>query len=138
MSAPAAIVRREATVVDRLVAGLLLLLMALGSLALWIVIPAGVLLALGKVVDSVSLHLGMGLILVPVAMVAFGSLLLWMNRVYLRVTGVLTRWEEEDDEPRRLRGPLEPLLLGSFMLALLALLYFLVFIGGDIPQHQVL
>lgn len=124
--------------VDRMVAALLLLLMAAGSLALWIVIPAGVLLALGKVVDSVSLHLGIGLILVPAAMVAFGSLLLWMNRVYLRVTGVLTRWEQEDDEPRRLRGPLEPLLLGSFMLAILALLYFLVFVGGDIPQHQVL
>jgi hypothetical protein len=138
VAAPAAIVRREATAVDRLVAGLLLLMMAVGSLALWIVIPAGVLIALSKVVDSVTLHLGMGLILVPVAMVAFGSLLLWMNRAYLRVTGVLEPREEEDEDPRRLRGPLEPLLLGSFGLAILALFYFLIFIGGDIPQHQVL
>jgi hypothetical protein len=137
VSAPAAIVRREATLVDRTVAALLLLLMAIGSLALWIVIPAGVLLALGRVVDSATLHLGLGLILVPAAMAGFGSLLLWMNRIYLRVTGVLTRLEE-DDEPHRLRGPLEPLLLGSFMLAVLALLYFLIFIGGDIPQHQVI
>jgi hypothetical protein len=138
VSAPAAIVRREGSQVDRLVAALLLLMMAAGSLALWVVIPAGVLLALARVVDSATLHLGLGLILVPVAMVGFGSLLLWMNRVYLRVTGVLTRWEEEDDEPRRVRGPLEPLLLGSFLIAVIALLYFLAFIGGDIPQHQVL
>lgn len=137
MSAPAAIVRPGTSSLDRLIAGLLLLMMALGSLALWVVIPASVLLALGQVIDSATLHLGLGLILVPVAMTGFGSLLLWMNRIYLRVTGVLVR-ADEDQEPRRLRGPLEPLLLGSFLLAFLALLYFLVFIGGDIPQHQVL
>jgi hypothetical protein len=93
---------------------------------------------LARVTDSANLHLALGLLLVPLAMVAFGSLLMWMNRIYLQVTGVMARLEAEDDEPRQFRGPLELMLLGSFALAVIAFLVYTIFVGDPIPQHQVL
>ena len=123
---------------DRVVALLLLALMAIGCLALWIAVPAAVLLILSHATDSATLHLSLGLLLVPLAMVAWGSLLLWMNRLYLQVTGVLARLDVDDEGPRRVRGPLEPMLVASFVLALIAFLGFTIFIGDPIPQHQVL
>src|SRR6476620_8309996 len=104
---------------DRALALLLLALMAVGCLALWVVVPAGVLSALAHATEDRSLHLVSGVILVPTAMFVFAALLLRLNRLYLQVTGVLDRWDEEDE--RHLRGPLEPLLLASLALEVVAL-----------------
>ena len=133
-----AIVRPGTRAVDRVVGALLLALMAVGCFALWLAVPAAVLLTLSRATESATLHLSLGLLLVPVAMVAFGSLLLWMNRLYLQVTGVLARLDRQDDEPVRLRGPLEPMLVASFVIALVAFLFFTIFIGDPIPQNQVI
>jgi len=114
-------------IVDRLVALALLAMMAVGCLALWVAVPAGILIGLGKLTESPTAHLALGLVLVPVGMISTGVLLAWMNHLYLRVTGVVGRFKpSEDDAPRRLRGPLEPLLLASFFLALVALAVLIV------------
>jgi hypothetical protein len=122
---------------DRALALLLLALMAVGCLAIWVVVPAGVLNALAHATDDRSVHLVAGIILVPTAMFLFAALLLRLNYLYLQVTGVLDRWNDEDDEPRQLRGPLEPLLLGSLLIEVVALGIWLAFFG-DIPQVQVM
>ena len=133
MSAPAAIMRREATAVDRLVAAFLLAMMALGSLALWVAIPAGVMLALTPLSESHGYHLLVALVGVPTAMILVGLLLLWLNGLYLRVTGHW-RYDEEEDRPKRLRGPLEPLLAWSFVIALVALVFWFFFLPHGAPS----
>ena len=133
-----AIVTTRRRVVDRVVGVTLLALMAIGCFALWLAVPAGVLIMLSRATESATLHLTLGLLLVPLAMVVFGSLLLWMNRLYLQVTGVLARLEGPEDEPVRLRGPLEAMLVASFVIALIAFLFFTIFIGDPIPQNQVI
>jgi ABC-type dipeptide/oligopeptide/nickel transport system permease component len=122
---------------DRALALLLLVLRAVGCLAIWVVVPAGVLSALAHATEDQSVHLVAGVILVPTAMFLFAALLLRLNYLYLRVTGVLDRWDDEGDEPRHLRGPLEPLLLGSLAIQIVALAVWLAFFG-DVPQVQVM
>ena len=65
-------------------------------------------------------------------------MLFWLNGLYLRVTGVLARLaadEEEADWRRRVRGPLEPMLIASFLVALVGLLvWFFVFAENPSPQ----
>ena len=58
-------------------------------------------------------------------------LLFWLNRLYLRVTGVLARLEADQREAgwsRRVGGPLEPLLIASLVIAVIAFaVWFLVY-----------
>jgi hypothetical protein len=125
--------RREATAVDRLVAAFLLAMMALGSLALWVAIPAGVMLALTPLSESHGYHLLVALVGVPTAMIIAGLILLWLNGLYLRVTGQW-RYDEEEDRPKRLRGPLEPLLAWSLLIALIALVFWFFFLPHGAPS----
>jgi hypothetical protein len=121
-------------VVDRLVSALLLVLMAIGSLALWIVVPAGILKLLTPLSDSLGYHLAVALLGVPAAMIALGIGLGWLNTLYLRVNGA---WEVDDegDLPARVRGPLEPLMLWSIAIAFVALtLWF--FLVAENPNQQ--
>ena len=71
-------------------------------------------------------------------MVAFAPVLFWLNGLYLRVTGVLARLAADEDETGwqpRVRGPLEPMLMASFLIALTALLvWFFVFAENPSPQ----
>ena len=131
-----ALARRPLRPVDRLVAGFLLVLMAAGSLALWVVVPAGSLWALTQLSESKTFHLFVGIFGVPVAMMLFAPLLFWLNGLYLRVTG---HWgyDEEEDRPRRLRGPLEPILLWSLLIAFAALCFWF-FVLAKNPSSQVL
>jgi hypothetical protein len=122
---------------DRLAAGFLLLLLAVGSLALWIAVPAGWLWVASKITDSGPSHFLAAIVGTPVAIVLFGLVLAWINRLYLRV-----RWAshdadeyESDEEPRPVRGPLEPLLAGSLAIALIVLtVWFFVF--AENPPRQ--
>jgi hypothetical protein len=116
--------------VDRLVAVLLLALMAAGSLALWLAVPAGFLWALSQLTSSSTLHFVVALVGVPLAMILFAAGLLWVNGLYLRVTGSWT-FDETEDRPRRLRGPLEPLLLWSLLIAIVAMGAWFFFITDD-------
>jgi hypothetical protein len=105
----------------------LVLLMGAGSLLLWIGIPAGWLWVAGRITSEPSEHLLLSILGAPMAMIAWARFLFWLNRLYLRVTARLTPLdledEDDEDEPRWLRGPLEPLLVVSLAIALIAMLF---------------
>jgi hypothetical protein len=121
---------RPMSAVDRAVGALLLLLLTVGSFALWIGVPAGILWGLGKLVDNPTEHLIFGLLAVPLGMALFGIVLARLNRSYLRVSRVDLRSDDEDgDWVPRLRGPLDRIIGASAVIALAALLAWMVF--GD-------
>jgi hypothetical protein len=109
----------------RVAALLLIAAMAVGSLALWLAVPLACLYAASKLVGTSGEEYVVGLPMTIAAMVAFGAFLAWLNRLYLRITGVLARYEAELEDlgvtPPFLRGPLEPLLVGSLVVALVVL-----------------
>jgi hypothetical protein len=106
--------------IDRLAAAFVLALMAVGSLVLWIGVPVGSLWAASKLSDTLAGHLLVALPLTLAAMVAWGAFLFWLNALYLRISGVLTEPDDPDEPPTDVRGPLEPLLVGSLVLAIVA------------------
>jgi hypothetical protein len=113
---------------DRVAAGFLLVVLTVGSLALWVGVPAGWLWLASKIADSGSAHLALGIVGMPVAIVLFALVLAWINRLYMRVVWSqrqLEELEEFDDEDvgelRIPRGPLEPLLVVSLVLSVVAL-----------------
>ena len=114
-----------------------LAVLVLACVAFWIGVPLATLWALSKATDDGAAHFVGGLIGVPVAMALFAPVLFWLNGLYLRVTGVLARLEADEEEAgwqRRVRGPLEPLLLASFAIAFVALtIWFFVF-AEDPPR----
>lgn len=112
----------EVRTIDRLAAAFLLALMAVGALLLWIGVPVGSLWAASKLSDSLAGHLLIALPLTLSAMIAWGTFLFWLNALYLRVTGVLIEPEDPEEQPRQIRGPLEPLLVGSLVIAIVAFL----------------
>ena len=122
---------------DRFVAAFLLCAMAIGSLVLWIGVPAATLYASSKLVDTLAGHFLVALPMTLTAMMIWGSALFWLNGLYLRVTGFFDEPEDPDEPPRRIRGPLEPILIGSLIIALVAL--FVWFFGfAENPPRQVI
>lgn len=109
--------------IDRAAAGFLLVLMAVGCLALWIVVPALSLYAASQVTETLATHFLLALPLTILAVILFARGLFWVNRLYLRVT-LASRpdeeddWDEDLDQPRWARGPLEPMLIASLGIAL--------------------
>ena len=124
----------------RLAAAFVLLVLGLACLVFWIGIPVGGLWALSKATDSFVTHFVIGLLGVPTAMALFSPVLFWLNFLYLRVSGVLARLEEDELESgwqRRLRGPLEPMLLTSFLVAFVALCVWFFFIAENPPPQVI-
>jgi hypothetical protein len=110
------------------------MLMAAGSLMLWIAVPTGSLWVTAHFAKTSGEALVIGLPISVAAMITFGALLAWLNGLYLRVTGSLAYWEAEEKElgpgasPRYLHGPLEILLVISLVIALVVLcVWFFVF-----------
>jgi hypothetical protein len=105
--------------------------MGAACLSFWIAVPVAVLWALSKATGSFIAHFALGLVLVPTAMVAFAPALFWLNGLYLRATGVLARVEADQREAgwsRRVGGPLEPMLIASLVIALIAFaIWFLLY-----------
>jgi len=125
---------------DRLVASFLVVLMIVGSFALWTAVPMGCLWLIAKVADTSAEALLVGLPTTIVAMIFTAMALAWLNRLYLRVTGVIAYYEAEEDEygpgaaPRYLRGPLDTILVGSLVVALIAIsIWFFVFAHDPAP-----
>ena len=118
--------------VDRAFAGLLLVLMAAGSLWLWIGVPALTLWGVAQIVDTSGQHLVLGLLAVPAAMILFAGLLFWLNGLYLRLVAPRAVLEDEDGELRQVRGPLELLMGWSLGAAVLVALVWLFL--HPIPQ----
>jgi hypothetical protein len=140
VSARVAFLGGRATARERLAGAFVLAVLSVACLAFWIGIPIGILWALGELTDSGPTHFVGGLLGVPVAMAIFSPVLFWLNGLYLRVTGVLARLAEDEEETgwhRRVRGPLEPMLIVSFLVALVALfVWFFVF--AEDPPRQVI
>lgn len=111
---------------EGLAASFLLALLAAGSLALWTAVPASSLWAAGKLASSKTEHYLIGLPLALFAMALWGLPLLWLNGLYLRVTGHPRSPDDPHEPPRRLSGPVEPLLVGSLYLAIVAFVVWLV------------
>jgi hypothetical protein len=117
-----------------------LIVLGLACLVWWIGIPVALLRAFSEVTDSKTTHFLLALGGIPAAMAAFFPLLLWLNGLYLRVTGMLARLaadEEESGWHRRVHGPLEPLLVASFLIALAALIGWFFLLAED-PSRQVI
>jgi cytochrome b561 len=116
---------RGLRVLDRVAAGFLLVLMAVGSLVLWIGVPAGSLYAAAQLTETTAQHFLLALPITLAAMILFGWLLFWINGIYLRVSGVIeasadNEMHDQDSERHPPRGPLELFLVGSLVIALIA------------------
>ena len=124
----------------RLAAAFVLVVLGIACIVFWVGIPIAGLWALSKATDSFVTHFVVGLIGVPTAMALFSPVLFWLNFLYLRVSGALERLEEDEVESgwqRRLRGPLEPMLLASFLVALVALCIWFFFVAENPPQQVI-
>jgi hypothetical protein len=127
-------------------AAFLILLMAIGSVVLWLGIPVGWLFLASRLVDTSQPTLGPYVLIIfgiPITMFVFGKLLFSLDRVFERVTG---RASETDFRPpwlRSMRGErtvsrrltvLEGVMIISVSLALLAFgVWFFVFAGSSLP-----
>ena len=125
---------------ERIAGGFVLVVMAAACVVFWVGIPAGGLWGLGELTNSSVTHFLTALVLVPGAMLLFAPVLFWLNGLYLRVTGVLERLDEDERQSgwrRRVRGPLEPMLVVSFVIEFVALVvWFLLF--AENPSSQVI
>jgi len=111
---------------DRVAAAFLLALLAVGSLMLWIGVPAGWLWLVSHLTDSAPTHYVVGIVGMPIPLILLGLVLAWINRLYMRIV-----WpdpidpddlDEDDEEELRVpRGPLEPLLVGSLLIAIVTM-----------------
>ena len=118
---------------DRLAAAFLLILLAAGSLVLWIGIPLAGLWGFSKLTRSWNMHFFLSLVFIPITMALFSPALFWLNNLYLRVTGVIGARDEEE-RGRRLRGPLELFLYAGMAIALLALFGWFFFLAKYPPE----
>jgi hypothetical protein len=125
---------------DRIAGAFVLVVLAICCLVFWIGVPLAVLWGLSKATDDVATHFVSGLLGVPLAMAAFSPVLFWLNNLYLRATGVLDRLAEDEEESgwqRRLRGPLEPMMMLSLVVAIIAFCVWFFFIAEDPPRQVI-
>jgi ABC-type uncharacterized transport system permease subunit len=127
-------------------AAFLIVLMAVGSVVLWLGIPIGWLFLASRLVDTSQPTLGPYILIIfgiPITMFLFGKLLFKLDRVFERVTG---RASETDFRPpwlRSMRGErsvsrrltvLEGVMIVSVSIAVVAsAVWFFLFAGSSIP-----
>lgn len=109
-----------------------LLLLAAGSFALWIGVPAGSLWLASHLTESSGLHLPIALAVMIPGMFAAGLLLSWLNALYLRITG--GEIVGTGAFRARRKGPLEPLMVVSFLLAIVSLFVWFFFFAENPSQ----
>jgi hypothetical protein len=129
-------------------AAFLILLMAIGSVVLWIAVPLGWIWLASNIVDSSEPSLTpyvMVLVGIPLTMVVVGKGLAQLNRVYGEVTGttptvrVVLPWhrsmrgERDAGHPRTV---LDVVMVCSVTVALVLFgLWFFLFAGSSIPTR---
>ena len=125
----------------------LILLMAVGSVFLWIGIPVGWIYAVSKMVNSSQPSLGPYVLLIfgiPITMLLWGKFLFGLDHVYARVTGQesevrfrppwLKSMRGERDTRRRLTV-LEMTMIVSVSIALVGFaIWFFGFAGSSLPN----
>ena len=127
-------------------AALLVALMAIGSIAMWLGVPAGLIYAASQVADSPDPSVGPYLLIalgLPVGMGLIGWLLGRLNRMHARVTGSADERPQQATWLRSMRGErgstrqtgvLERVMVVSVGLALLAMaVWFFAFAGSSLP-----
>jgi hypothetical protein len=122
---------------ERILGTFVLAVMTAACVGWWIGVPLLTLYGLAQLTDDGPTHFVGGLIGVPLTMAATAPILIWLNGLYLRVTGILARAEADEDETgwsRRLRGPLEPLMFASLAIAIVALSIWFFFIADTAPS----
>ena len=122
---------------ERIAGAVVLVVMAIACVSWWIGVPVLTLWGLAHATDDGPTHFVTGLLGVPLAMAVTAPILLWLNGLYLRVTGVYARVmedEEEGDWRRRLRGPLEPMMFVSLAVAFGALCIWFFFFAESPPR----
>jgi hypothetical protein len=121
---------------ERILGTFVLAVLTIACVGWWIGVPLATLYALGEATDDGPTHFVGGLLGVPLMMFATAPILIWLNGLYLRVTGILSRAEADEEESgwrRRVRGPLEPMLAISFVVAIVALSIWFFFIADTAP-----
>ena len=119
---------------DRIAATFVLAIMALGCMGLFLGVPLAVLWGLSKLTDSFAAHFVGGLLGIPLAIALLSPVLFWLNGLYLRITTTHAdeeEWDNLDDPLLRVRGPLEPMLVVAFALALVALIVWFFFFAEN-------
>jgi hypothetical protein len=124
----------------------LIVLMALGSVFLWIVVPVGWLWIASHATETSAPTLGPYLLVIfaiPVTMFLVGKLLFRTNRLYERVTGrdaevrVQLPWHKsmrDSSTSGRRTTVLDVVMIGSVAIALTAFgIWFFLFAGSSIP-----
>jgi hypothetical protein len=130
----------------RLVGAFLILLMAVGSILLWIGIPVGWLYLVSQLVDSSEPSMGpyvLVLVGIPATMVAMGKVLAILDRTYGRVTRTAPQvraqapWHRSlrgDRQPARARSVLDVVMVASVALAVVCFaVWFFLFAGSSLP-----
>jgi hypothetical protein len=125
----------------------LVLLMAVGSIAMWIGLPLGLIWLASTIADSSQPSMGPYLLILiglPVGMFAIGKLLGALDRVHGRITGRLddgpqrAAWlqslRDERDPRRKRRSVLDTVMIVSVLAALVAgAVWFIAFAGSPLP-----
>jgi hypothetical protein len=134
------------TILTNPVALLLVILMALGSVFLWIVVPVGWLFIASRTTETSAPTLGPYLLVIfaiPVTMYVVGKLLFKTNRLYERATGqdaevrVHMPWHRslrDSASSGRRTTVLDMVMIGSVAIALTAFaIWFFLFAGSSLP-----
>ena len=125
---------------ERIAGAFILVVLAIACVGWWIGIPVLTLWGLAHATDDGTTHFVTGLVGVPIAMAVTAPVLLGLNGLYLRVTGVYARVEQDEEEgdwARRLRGPLEPMLFVSLAVAFVALCIWFFFVADTAPRSVI-
>ena len=106
----------------------LIVLMALGCLALWIVVPVAWLWIGSQIQNSVSLSTALGVTMTGIiaTILVIAALLSWLNRRHVAL-------QEARNLPTSGHGVLEPLLVGSAGIALVLFAIWFFGIAGATP-----
>ena len=130
----------------RLLAALLIALMAIGSILLWLGIPVGWLYLVSRLVKSSQPSMGPYVLLIvgiPASMIVVGKALSKLNRVYGEVTGTTPTVRARSPWMKSMRGErdsgrertvLDVVMVWSVALALLCFgVWFFAFAGSSLP-----
>ncbi|MDQ3933705.1 MAG: hypothetical protein M3340_03645 [Actinomycetota bacterium] len=136
----------DLSILRRPTALLLILVMAIGSVFLWLGIPVAWIYGVSQMVESTQPQLGPYLAIivgVPVSMFVFGRLLYRLNQAYERVTGQTSQVRVQFAWMRSMRGErdagrrttvLEIVMIISVGLCLFVfLIWFFFFAGSSLP-----